>query len=368
MLSQQAFNALLKTLEEPPPHVKFVFATTESHKVLPTIVSRCQRFEFRSIPAPLIVGKLKEICAVESIEIDDEALEAIARMAMGGMRDAQSILDQMISFCGHKIKQSDVLEVYGLASAQSIDDLKAAVLEGNYNSILKLSDDYSNAGLDFYRALLDLSECFRSALVSSLSSNDSHYSPERIARILDELRDGESLVRSGLSEKSNFEVTLFRAVEAGRTRSIDHVIRKITQITPKDSKKKTTLVDQENLKTFKEDKNKDLAAVLPTAQKLPESRKLLKESIEPEILPEPSGEDSNSESLKIENEGITKSNIKQDGGDKPPNLKKNPLQSTDPELIKQRMEALPKAVREVVDQKFQGEYFAIEKIDRSKLI
>lgn len=368
MLSQQAFNALLKTLEEPPPHVKFVFATTESHKVLPTIVSRCQRFEFRSIPAPLIVGKLKEICAVESIEIDDEALEAIARMAMGGMRDAQSILDQMISFCGHKIKQSDVLEVYGLASAQSIDDLKAAVLEGNYNSILKLSDDYSNAGLDFYRALLDLSECFRSALVSSLSSNDSHYSPERIARILDELRDGESLVRSGLSEKSNFEVTLFRAVEAGRIRSIDHVIRKITQITPKDSKKKTTLVDQENLKTSKEDTNKDLAAVLPTAQKLPESRKHLKESIEPEILPEPSGEDSNSESLKIENEGITKSNIKQDGGDKPPNLKKNPLQSTDPELIKQRMEALPKAVREVVDQKFQGEYFAIEKIDRSKLI
>ena len=97
MLSQQAFNALLKTLEEPPPHVKFVFATTESHKVLPTIVSRCQRFEFRSIPAPLIVGKLKEICMAESIQIDEEALGAIARMAMGGMRDAQSILDQMIS-------------------------------------------------------------------------------------------------------------------------------------------------------------------------------------------------------------------------------------------------------------------------------
>jgi DNA polymerase-3 subunit gamma/tau len=240
---------LLKTLEEPPPHVKFVFATTESHKVLPTIVSRCQRFEFRSIPAPLIVGKLKEICAAESIEIDEEALGAIARMAMGGMRDAQSILDQMISFCGHKIKQSDVLEVYGLASAQSIDDLKVAVLDGDYDSILKLSDVYSNAGLDFYRALLDLSECFRSTLVSSLSSNDPHLSPERIARILDELRDGESLVRSGLSEKSNFEVTLFRAVEAGRMRSIDHVIRKITQITPKDSKKKTTLADQENLKT-----------------------------------------------------------------------------------------------------------------------
>ena len=123
MLSQQAFNALLKTLEEPPPHVKFVFATTESHKVLPTIVSRCQRFEFRSIPVPLIIGKLEEICKTESIEVEGEALEAIARMAMGGMRDAQSILDQMISFCGKSINQRDVLDVYGLASREMIEKL-----------------------------------------------------------------------------------------------------------------------------------------------------------------------------------------------------------------------------------------------------
>jgi DNA polymerase-3 subunit gamma/tau len=372
MLSQQAFNALLKTLEEPPPHVKFVFATTESHKVLPTIVSRCQRFEFRSIPAPLIVGKLKEICEAESIEIDEEALGAIARMAMGGMRDAQSILDQMISFCGHEIKQSDVLEVYGLASAQSIDDLKVAVLDGDYDSILKLSDEYSNAGLDFYRALLDLSECFRSTLVSSISSNELHYSPERIARILDELRDGESLVRSGLSEKSNFEVTLFRAVEAGRTRSIDHVIRKITQITPKDSKKKTTLVDQQNLKTLEDDTNIVSAAEPPSAEVLPEAQIIVDENFEPNTLTNPSSEEptesSNSGSPKVPSEESTISAIQEEAAVTQPDLEKNSLQSTDPELIKQRMEALPKAVREVVDQKFQGEYFAIEKIDRSKLI
>ena len=372
MLSQQAFNALLKTLEEPPPHVKFVFATTESHKVLPTIVSRCQRFEFRSIPAPLIVGKLMEICMAESIQIDEEALGAIARMAMGGMRDAQSILDQMISFCGHEIKQSDVLEVYGLASAQSIDELKVAVLDGDYDSILKLSDEYSNAGLDFYRALLDLSECFRSTLVSSLSSNDSHYSPERIARILDELRDGESLVRSGLSEKSNFEVTLFRAVEAGRTRSIDHLIRKITQITPKDSKKKTTLVDQQNLETLEVDTNIVSATEPPSAEDLSEPNLLVEEISEPNILPKTSRDDpttsSNSGSPQVLGEESTISAIQEESAVTPPNLKKNSLQSTDPELIKQRMEALPKDVREVVDLKFQGEYFAIEKIDRSKLI
>jgi DNA polymerase-3 subunit gamma/tau len=372
MLSQQAFNALLKTLEEPPPHVKFVFATTESHKVLPTIVSRCQRFEFRSIPTPLIVGKLKEICLAESIEIDEEALGAIARMAMGGMRDAQSILDQMISFCGHKVKQSDVLEVYGLASAQSIEDLKVAVLDADYDSILNLSDEYSNAGLDFYRALLDLSECFRSTLVSSLSSNDPHYSPERIARILDELRDGESLVRSGLSEKSNFEVTLFRAVEAGRTRSIDHVIRKITQITPKDSKKKTTLVDPKNLKTLEADTNIVSAAEPPSAEDLSESQILVEEISKPNILPNPSSEDPteplNPGSPQVPSEKSTFSAIKEEAAVIPPNLEKNSLQSTDPEQIKQRIEALPNDVREVVDLKFQGEYFAIEKIDRSKLI
>ena len=127
MLSQQAFNALLKTLEEPPPHVKFVFATTESHKVLPTIVSRCQRFEFRSIATPLIVDKLKEICQAEKIEAEAEALEVVGRMAMGGMRDAQSILDQMISFCGKSIGQADVLEVYGLASRQKIEFLAQLV-------------------------------------------------------------------------------------------------------------------------------------------------------------------------------------------------------------------------------------------------
>ena len=132
MLSKQAFNALLKTLEEPPKHVKFVFATTEANKVLPTIVSRCQRFEFRSIPVDLIVDKLSQICDVEKIKVDQEALNAIARMAQGGMRDAQSILDQMISFCGKEIKQENVLEVYGLVARERIVKLGDHIFEGNF--------------------------------------------------------------------------------------------------------------------------------------------------------------------------------------------------------------------------------------------
>jgi len=240
MLSQQAFNALLKTLEEPPSHVKFVFATTESHKVLPTIVSRCQRFEFRSIPAPLIVKKLNEICVAESIEVETEAIEAVARMAMGGMRDAQSILDQMISFCGKTISQNDVLEVYGLASRERISHLAQYINDANYDSIIEYTDLFSIEGIDFYRALLDLSDTFRELLLKVLRNEESaiNCSPEQCVRILDALRQGEDLVRMGLSEKTNFEVTLFRAVEAGRNRSIDQVIRKISGMVPADVKKK----------------------------------------------------------------------------------------------------------------------------------
>lgn len=238
MLSQQAFNALLKTLEEPPPHVKFVFATTESQKVLPTIVSRCQRFEFRSIPTPLIVKKLREICDAEEINADESALSAIARMAMGGMRDAQSILDQMISFCGKQIGQGDVLEVYGLAATDLIEKLLDSMIAGDYEQILQTTDIFSEEGIDFYRALLDLSEILRSRLIESLRGESVEVSPEQLTRMLDALREGESLVRLGLSEKANFEVTIFRAVEACRTRSIDQVIRKISQVLPVDIKKK----------------------------------------------------------------------------------------------------------------------------------
>src|SRR5256885_7400862 len=109
MLTKEAFNALLKTLEEPPAHVKFMFATTEPEKILPTILSRCQRFDLRRIPTPLIVQHLAQISKKEGVKIDEPALHAIARGADGGMRDAESALDQLISFCGVIIEDVDVL-------------------------------------------------------------------------------------------------------------------------------------------------------------------------------------------------------------------------------------------------------------------
>ena len=197
MLSQAAFNALLKTLEEPPPHVKFVFATTESNKVLPTIVSRCQRFEFRSIPVDLIVSKLSQICEKEKIVVDKEALNAIARMAQGGMRDAQSILDQMISFCGKAITQENVLDVYGLVSRDRIVRLGQNIFEGNFEEILEESNSFATEGVDFYRALLDLADYTREYLTDCLKGESKSY-PEQAVRVLDALKQGEDLVRTGL--------------------------------------------------------------------------------------------------------------------------------------------------------------------------
>jgi len=366
MLSQQAFNALLKTLEEPPSHVKFVFATTESHKVLPTIVSRCQRFEFRSIPVPLIVSKLQEICKVESIEVELEAIEAIARMAMGGMRDAQSILDQMISFCGKTISQADVLEVYGLASKERIQILAQYVIDGDYNSIIQYTDSFSTEGLDFYRALLDLSDTFRELLLDTLRSKGEtvNCSAEQCVRILDSLRQGEDLVRMGLSEKTNFEVTLFRAVQSGRSRSIDHVIRKISGLIPEDVKKKPKLNQVESASQY------NVSTAEPVAE-------LPKQSIvgESTLVAPGAGDLELNESAPLSMgdtpDGVVQKEEEVDNAfetEIPEPSKEKPRQIVDREKIEEKISELPDGIKDILKDKFQADFVSIEKIDESKLI
>src|SRR5438128_1871529 len=156
MLTKEAFNALLKTLEEPPAHVKFMFATTEPEKVLPTILSRCQRFDLRRIPASLIVKHLGEIAAKENVQIDEPALYAVARGAEGGMRDAESTLDQLISFCGNKIQESDVLSMFGLAARGQILTMVTAILQGRVDVVLRELNDLAQNGKDLGRLLTDL--------------------------------------------------------------------------------------------------------------------------------------------------------------------------------------------------------------------
>ena len=247
MLSNQAFNALLKTLEEPPPHVKFIFATTDVQKVLPTIISRCQRFDLKPIPSELIVQRLKKIAAAEKIKVSDAALASIARMADGGMRDAQSIFDQMISFCGNEVGEADVLDVYGLVAGEKIAALAAALAAADHKKIVEIVDDCDENGRDLYRLLVDVQSNVRTALLDSIAKNGSSdalgtpMSTEQLTRLLDGLREGEGGVKHGLSEKINFEVALLKAVDASRSRAIDTLIKEISAMAeglPEDGLKK----------------------------------------------------------------------------------------------------------------------------------
>ncbi len=237
MLSNQAFNALLKTLEEPPEHVKFVFATTDVQKVLPTILSRCQRFDLKPIPSELIVQRLQTIAVEEKINVTPEALACIARMADGGMRDAQSIFDQMISFCGSDIAEADVLDVYGLVSGEKINALAGAVAAGDHQKIIALVDECDESGRDLVRLLTDMQALVRNALLDAIAKGGRSerlggvsMTTEQLTRLLDGLREGEGGVKLGLAEKINFEVTLLKAVEASRSRAIDSLIKELAAL------------------------------------------------------------------------------------------------------------------------------------------
>ena len=243
MLSTAAFNALLKTLEEPPEHVKFFFATTEAHKVLPTIVSRCQRFEFRPISETVIAEKLKIIIKTEGIEVDGKALDAIARLANGGMRDAQSILDQMISFCGKSIKESDVLDVYGLVGINEVKGIAAEMAALEFPNIIDRVNRYVSEGRDLIRVHHDLMAYIRTVLLDAIQKKGKtsllgiEMTTASLMRMSETLQKGEASIRTGLSEKSNFEIILLKAAEESRSLEIDSLIETIVA-TEKDGEKK----------------------------------------------------------------------------------------------------------------------------------
>ena len=172
MLTLPAFNALLKTLEEPPPHVKFIFATTESHKVPITILSRCQRFDFKRIPLPKIVAYLEIIARHEDVNIGTTALSMIAREAEGSMRDAESLLDQVISFAGQTVLDSQVPEILGIIDRGLIFESSSAVIEGSSPRCLAVVEKVYNQGYDikeFYRALMAQ---FRNLLISLIAPEE----------------------------------------------------------------------------------------------------------------------------------------------------------------------------------------------------
>ncbi|HEY2083589.1 MAG TPA: DNA polymerase III subunit gamma/tau [Verrucomicrobiae bacterium] len=248
MLSTAAFNALLKTLEEPPEHVKFMFATTDPEKVLLTILSRCQRFDLRRIPASLIVEQLTKIAKQENVKISPEALYAIARGADGGMRDAESTLDQLISFCGDKIEEPDVLSMFGLTAQKQLLELALAVLAGEVENALRILNELAKGGKDLGRLLSDLLNHFRNLLIFQVSRGDLNLleiseaeaaslreqsalaDANALTRLMEVLANAELRLRDAASKKILLEVTLLKAIEARNAVSIDAVLKRLQDL------------------------------------------------------------------------------------------------------------------------------------------
>ncbi len=243
MLSAAAFNALLKTLEEPPPHVKFLFATTEPQKILTTIISRCQRFDLRRIPSAQLVERLELIAKDEEVAVERDALLAIARGADGGMRDAESALDQLIAFCGAKIAEADVLAVFGLVGRQALDELAAAVFRGDVPETIRRVGELDKSGKDMTRLLVDLMELFRNVLIyahagenalevletqaESAKQLSAQIAPDRLLRMVDLLVQAEERMRYALSRRTLMEMTLIRCARLSQIVSIDELVRRV---------------------------------------------------------------------------------------------------------------------------------------------
>lgn len=244
MLSQAAFNALLKTLEEPPPHVKFFFATTEAEKILPTIISRCQRFDLRRIPVSQISERLKLIAKEEKVKIDDDAVLAIARGAEGGLRDAESALDQLISFKGKEIKEEDVLSVFGLVSRSILEQLADRILTGDVKGLIGTVGELDASGKDLQRLMLELIEHFRNLLVwfhagekggidlveaqmETVKKQAGLGDSERFLRIIGIMAETEDRLRGALSKRTLLETALIRCARAATVVSLEDILAEL---------------------------------------------------------------------------------------------------------------------------------------------
>jgi DNA polymerase-3 subunit gamma/tau len=247
MLSGAAFNALLKTLEEPPPRVVFIMATTERHKVPETILSRCQQFEFRTIATAKILERLKLIAKSEDVSIPDEALREIARSGEGSMRDAQSALDQVISFAGNQIKKEDVEMALGIAGADILTRVIDSIAANKPAEAIAVVDDIVMRGHDLRNFCRDLLAHFRDLLVSKVSGNvellesavcepeelkrqAALFSEADLVRFFHSLSETETKLRAATQPRYQLEVGIVKLMELRGVESISEILRRLDSL------------------------------------------------------------------------------------------------------------------------------------------
>ena len=225
MMSASAFNALLKTLEEPPAHVIFILATTEPHKVLPTILSRCQRYDFTKVDEGSINERMKKILEKEKVSYEDDALKLIISLADGGVRDALSLLDQSIAYAGNHLSLLDLEELFGLAGTKEKIALLSAISKANYNEVLNIMSSFISHGVDIRRLTNDLLNIMKDLLIyhktnntkllTAVNENDidafaSLISFKKASEMIDILLDAQSEFKVVNQIRSLFEITLFK--------------------------------------------------------------------------------------------------------------------------------------------------------------
>lgn len=239
MLTTAAFNALLKTLEEPPPHVKFLFATTEAQKVPATIISRCQRFDLHRLSEDLIAQHLLFIAAQEKITLSDDAAYALAHGADGALRDAESMFDQVVSFCGTTIHAKDVQEVFGFTPRETVRQLASAIFHQETAKALALLLEQSNAGKDLSRLLGDLISFIRDLLIEKVSPvfSDALFaelgnsvSTEKLLVLLEELGNADTRLRWASNKKLQLDVTIIKAIHLLQEVNLDDVLQVLTDL------------------------------------------------------------------------------------------------------------------------------------------
>ena len=247
MLTKEAFNALLKTLEEPPANVKFFFATTEVHKIPPTIVSRCQRFSLQRIPSNLIIQKLRKIADEQSLSVEEAALFRVARFAEGGLRDAESLFDQLLSYSEGTLTLSTVNEVLGIIPQELFGKLDQAVVDADLGFAFQLAETLFNEGKELSHFLEDLTEHYKSILFTKIGSQnllsefDSSYketltaaakiyTQEQCLYILDLIMQTQTTIKQAISPQIALEHLLTKIVRAKLRVPVEYLVRRLSEL------------------------------------------------------------------------------------------------------------------------------------------
>jgi DNA polymerase III subunit gamma/tau len=276
MLSNSAFNALLKTLEEPPPNTVFIFATTELHKLPLTVLSRCQRFDFQRLSPAEIESSLKRVSEAEGVQLEARTISLIARRADGGMRDAQSLLDQILSFSEQEVKHEEVVHALGLVEQDLVYALFELIQNKDAAAAFCLSRDLASSGADLPEYLLQVAEAMRNLLLLNLAPDgslldlpadqieplrafESIFSEADLLRMMHFLASSLENLKRGGQQRLRFELTLLRLVRFEQSVEVDALLKGLAGL-PKDA-----LADLEEKKTPKSNR---FASVLKGASKL----------------------------------------------------------------------------------------------------